>query len=98
DSGAAAVFEAWLNRLAPAIVGDELGPALTDLYQGRFSYVTRFIANTLAAGDTPWCDDVRTPRRESCDDTVSSALAEAVTELTRQLGGDVSKWRWTDAH
>ena len=98
DSAAAAIFEAWFHRLAPALAGDELGPALTDLYQGRFSYVTRFVANTLADADSPWCDDVRTAKRERCDDAVSTALHEGVLQLTRELGGDMTRWRWAGVH
>ena len=56
DSGAAAVFEAWFLRLAPTIAGDDLGPILTEGYQGRFTYVTRFIINTLTSDDAGWCD------------------------------------------
>ncbi len=98
DSAAAAIFEAWFHRLAPALAGDELGPALLDLYESRFSYVTRFAANVLTASDSPWCDDVRTAKRETCDETVTRALHEGLQQLERQLGGDMSRWRWADAH
>jgi penicillin amidase len=98
DSAAAAIFEAWFHRLAPALAGDELGPLATDAYQGRFSYVTRFVANTLTGGNSRWCDDVRTPKTESCDETVSAALHDAVLQLSAPLGRDMSRWRWADAH
>src|SRR5581483_7094763 len=58
DSAAAAVFEAWSLRLAPAIAGDELGAPLLASYEGRFSFVTRFLLNTLADDHAAWCDDV----------------------------------------
>ena len=98
DSAGAAIFEAWFHRLAPALAGDELGPVVTDAYQGRFSYVTRFVTNTLTGGDSRWCDDVRTAKTESCDDTVSAALHDAVLQLNAPLGSDMSRWRWADAH
>ena len=97
-SGAAAVFEAWFQMLAPVIVGDELGPSLAAAYEIRTTYVARFLANTLASNDSPWCDDIQTPARETCDEAVSTALHQAVAELTRQLGGDPSRWRWNDMH
>ena len=67
DSGAAALFQAWLLRLTPAIAGDELGPRVTADYMGveRSSFVARFLGRTLALPDSPWCDDVRTPARET---------------------------------
>jgi len=98
DSAATAIFEAWFLRLVPVMAGDDLGPLLTAAYEGRFSSVTRFIVNTLAANDTAWCDDRRTPARESCEDAVSTALHEGVAELTRQLGGDMTRWRWDRVH
>jgi penicillin amidase len=97
DSAATAIFEAWFLRLAPTIAGDDLGPIILD-YQSRFTYITRFVVATLGAADSPWCDDVRTEKRETCDDAVSTALHEAVVQLTRQLGGDMARWRWDGVH
>jgi penicillin amidase len=99
-SQAAAIFQAWLVELTPAIVGDELGPQLTDNYMGldRSSFVARFLLQTLSAADNPWCDDVRTPGRETCTDVVSSALHAAVARLTKSLGDDLSRWRWDAVH
>ena len=48
-AAAAAIFEAWFLRLAPALLVDDLGVATTASYEGRFSYVTRFVLNTLGA-------------------------------------------------
>jgi penicillin amidase len=98
DSAATAIFEAWFLRLAPTIVGDDLGPIVIESYQSRFTYITRFLTATLAATDSPWCDDARTEKRETCDEAVSTALHEAVVQLTRQLGGDMARWRWDGVH
>jgi penicillin amidase len=104
DSAAAAIFEAWFLQLAPAIVGDELGDALR-VYQGRFSYITRFLASVLRGAregsdpaESPWCDDTRTPMRESCTQVVTRALHDGVLALSRTLGGDPKTWRWDAAH
>lgn len=98
DSAAAAIFEAWFLRLAPTIAGDDLGPIVTDLYQGRFTFVTRFLLHTLQSNDAPWCDDVTTAARETCEDAVTKALHDGVIDLTRRLGGDLSRWRWDGVH
>jgi penicillin amidase len=47
DSAAAALFQAWFLHLTPLLVGDELGPTTTDLYLGKFTYVSRFLINAL---------------------------------------------------
>jgi penicillin amidase len=99
DSAAAAVFQAWFLALAPALAGDELGPRALEGYQGRFSYVTRFVAATLSQGESDWCDDVTTQlRRESCRDTVTRALQAGLTTMSEALGGDPMRWRWDRAH
>ena len=98
DSAATAIFEAWFLRLAPTIVGDDLGPIVIESYQSRFTYITRFLTATLGTADSPWCDDVRTEKRETCDEAVTAALHEAVVQLTRQLGGDMARWRWDGVH
>jgi penicillin amidase len=98
DSAGAAIFEAWFIHVVHGLVGDDLGSLTTENYQGRFSFVTRFIKNTLASDDRSWCDDVRTPQKESCDDIVTKALHDAVDDLTHRLGGDQSRWRWDGVH
>ena len=98
DSNAAAIFEAWFLRLSTAIAGDDLGPAASASYAGRFSFVTRFVMHTLKANDLTWCDDRRTTISETCDQEVTTALHDAVADLTSRLGGDMSRWRWDSIH
>jgi penicillin amidase len=100
DSAAAAIFQAWYYELLPAIVADDLGPRLTDSYQelDRNSYISRFLMHTLATSDNPWCDDVRTPAKETCDDDALAALHAGLTRLTAQLGSDMARWRWDGVH
>jgi penicillin amidase len=98
DSAATAIFQAWFLQLAPILVADELGPLVTETYQGRFSVVTRFLIKTLTANDASWCDNKTTPAPESCDDAVTRALHEGVADLNRRLGGDINRWRWDAVH
>jgi len=99
DSVAAALFQAWFLRLTPVLVGNTLPPAASELYQGKFSFVSRFLVDTLSGPtDSPWCDDVKTEKRETCDDAVATALRQGVEDLQRRLGGDMSRWRWDAVH
>jgi penicillin amidase len=98
DSAAAAIFSAWFQHLAPALVGDDLGPILSGRYAERFSFVTRFVTGTVNRGDSGWCDDRTTEVRETCDDAVTGALRAAVADLTERLGSDMSRWRWDGVH
>jgi penicillin amidase len=96
DSAAAAIFEAWFLRLAPAFVGDELGRVTTVNYAGRFSFVTRFLLDTLSNTAASTCADTR--GRPTCDGIVTKALHDAIGDLTRRLGSDLTRWRWDAVH
>jgi penicillin amidase len=97
-SNAASIFEAWFLRLMPAIAGDDLGPLATASYASRYSFVTRFLVNTLTANDVTWCNDRRTVVSETCDQEVTAALHAAVADLTGRLGADMTRWRWDAVH
>src|SRR5581483_635319 len=98
DSAATAIFEAWFYALTPAIVGDDLGPLATEAYNGKSTFTTRFLIRTLEANDASWCDDRTTERQESCDDMVTKALHDGVVDVTKRLGGDMTRWRWDAMH
>jgi penicillin G amidase len=98
DSAASAIFQAWFLHLAPALVGDELGPQVTPSYEGRFSYVTRFVTNIITAGSSPWCDNVSTPQKETCDQTLTKALEDGLDDLQARMGRDLTRWRWDTIH
>jgi penicillin amidase len=97
DSAPTAIFQAWFHELAPALVGDELGPAALASYESRFTFVTRFVVNTLAT-NAAWCDDVRTEKKETCDDTITAALHDAIEDMTRRQGGHLAQWKWGAVH
>jgi penicillin amidase len=100
DSAAAAIFQAWFNELPVRLVLDDLRSSTTNDYRAldKTSYLSRFVMNTIATPDNPWCDDVNTPKKETCDDAVSQALHDGVARLSRQLGGDMNTWRWDAVH
>jgi penicillin amidase len=98
DSAASAIFQAWFLHLAPALVGDELGPQVTPSYEGRFSYVTRFVTNIITSGSSPWCDNVNTPQKETCDQTLTKALEDGLDDLQARMGRDQTRWRWDTIH
>jgi len=97
DSAATAIFQAWFLQLTGALVADELGPA-AETYAGKFSYVARFLARTLISNDSPWCDNVTTAQRETCDDVVAEALSRGIDDLRHRLGSDMARWRWDAVH
>jgi penicillin amidase len=118
SSAAAALFQAWFLHVTPLLVQDELGPATTEAYQGKFTSVSRFLMNTLEPGpakagrygegmlsaprsdadEKGWCDGGTTSKVKPCDEVVARALREAVEDLQRRLGADMTRWRWDSVH
>jgi penicillin amidase len=98
ESAATAVFQAWFLQLTRELVTDDLGPAIAESYAGKFSFVSRFLANTLATDDSPWCHSAWKAPKQTCDDVVARALSKGVEDLRRRMGDDMTRWRWDTVH
>lgn len=86
----------WWRELTRALYADELG----DAFKPNWAPRAVFVANVLAReGDhARWCDDVRTPAVETCEELLALSLETALAELARRYGADMASWRWGDAH
>jgi penicillin amidase len=91
------IYEAWMRELARLVYADELGPAL---FADYFSQRQVFLFNVLRDqdGQSRWCDDVSTPRVETCDEIKARALDLALADLERRLGKDRATWLWGRLH
>ena len=86
DSGAALLYEAWKRNLGSAIFVDDVGePFLSSVSPAA-------LIDVLTRDDAKYCDDRRTPTKESCADILSATLAKTSTELVGQFG-PASSWR-----
>lgn len=90
------ILVAWWRELARGIYSDELGDAFRSYWRLR----PVFLLNVLAdrAGQSRWCDDVRTPQTEDCARVLADSLENALADLRRRYGEDVAKWRWGEPH
>ncbi len=90
------IMSAWWRALARAIYADELG----DAFDANWLQRPVFIGNVLADkdGQSRWCDDVHTAKKESCDDILSSSLEAALADLRQRYGKDMRRWKWGAAH
>jgi len=52
----------------------------------------------LVRTDSPFWDDVSTPERESREEILAAALADAVALLEDEIGSDRAKWQWGKLH
>jgi len=87
---------AWWRELTRAIYADELGDAFSQNWRAR----AVFVGNVLSgdAGHARWCDDVRTPAQETCEELLALSLEAALADLGRRYGIDDTRWRWGEAH
>ncbi len=87
---------AWWRELARAVYADELGDAFPQNWSAR----VRFMSGVLSgdAKKARWCDDVRTPAVETCEELLAVSLDAALADLRLRFGEDSSRWHWGDAH
>jgi penicillin amidase len=90
------VFSAWVRELDRSVYADELGSEFEGLWAERIGFLSRVLADRQGQGH--WCDDVSTPRRESCAERVRDALHAALLDLARRYGDDLASWSWGRAH
>lgn len=86
DSRPAAVFYTWFEILRRKVGADEFGDSA--MYFPRTT-----LENVLAAGASPWVDDVRTPAAETLDALSADAMREAVAEVRGRPWGQVHEVR-----
>lgn len=88
------LYHGWLRHLPKRLLGDAFAPT----GQEPPPLANHQLAGMLR-GDGGWCGDIPTPdRQESCTDIARAALDDAVAELSAAHGGDMTAWRWGDAH
>ena len=87
------VVVAWWRELARAIYADELG----DMFRANWTPRALFMSNALGE-ESSWCDNLRTPKRESCHELLGESLEKALTDLRKRFGVDMRFWKWGEAH
>jgi penicillin amidase len=88
------LYVAWLRALHRALYADELGDEL--FAATRTDEVSRLLQ--ILTRSKAWCDNVKTPEVETCEQTMGVALDSALTSLSAQYGRKLADWRWGDAH
>jgi len=96
DSIACSIFNEWRRVIPELILKDELGPELFTTY--RNENMTTPAVEVMILQDSPFFDNVTTPKVETRDDIFRAAFKEAVGNLQKRLGGDITKWQWGKLH
>ena len=85
DSGAAALFQAWLKRIPAAFVASQVPSSARDLV-GQYIQLPRVVSG------------LRQVAPALRGEILGGALSEAHDELVSRLGADSVRWRWGDLH
>jgi len=92
------LYTAWLRQLVVPLAKDELGEALlADYVRLVFRPDPRFV-ETVLTRHHHWCDDIDTPKVETCEEQLAMTLDQALDKITTALGPDIESWRWGDLH
>jgi len=95
DSAASAAFNATWRALLALTFHDELPEWAWPSGGGRWWEVVRGLLDDPA---NAWWHDDSLPQRQTRDDVLLLAMADAHAELTELLGPDPSSWRWGAIH
>lgn len=95
DSAAALIFNAWADQLTRNVFS-RLGYLFTEHYGAR-NFRTPLLLQ-LANPNSPWCDNPKTEKVETCAESSNQAYEKALDELSERYGSDPSKWSWGKAH
>jgi penicillin G amidase len=90
------IISAWWRSLARSVYADELGEAFDANWLQRPVFIGNVLANK--GGQSRWCDDVRTPKRESCGEILTSSLEASLADLRKRYGKNMLRWKWGEAH
>jgi penicillin amidase len=91
------VFTEFCYQLVKAAMADELGDAQFQNLLGTraLDFAIPRLANDP---DSPWWDDVRTPKVETRRDILRKAWRATMTHLKDTLGDSPTNWAWGAAH
>jgi penicillin amidase len=94
-SAQAALYEAWYDATVRGLFEDDLGSDLAADFTARRSLAAKAVDNLIQAGDTAWCDDVRTAEPETCETLLGRTLRRALADMSERQGtSNLAKWRW----
>lgn len=99
EGSEALIFEKWYFLTGINLVKDQMDSLTLAKFSGAKSFFENFQEKMLLEPTGPWTDDVRTPDvKETFGDIIALSFRQTVKELTADLGGDPSTWRWGKSH
>ncbi|RKH17377.1 penicillin acylase family protein [Corallococcus praedator] len=103
DAVGATVFQAWYIEVLRRLLQHKLGPELVQQYllsqyERHGSLHMPFVIGLMSQPESPWWDDPKTPAKETRDDILRAALADATAWLGKTFGPKPEGWAWGKVH
>jgi penicillin amidase len=98
DAAAPCILETFYIKYLEACLSDELDSLHYDMVLHSSSFVRNFFLNTWGTTNSPWMDNINTPKTETFKDMVLTAYKASIVELADQLGKNPQDWKWGDIH
>ena len=90
DSYSAGVFQIWFWSTSKALIEDRLNDEGLLRTLLRSIWYRAFVVKTFSESlDYEWCDDFRTPSKETCSELLSKTLEEAIALAGKRTWGDM---------
>ena len=96
DRVAPAIYWSWTLHMLERVFRDKLGPDLFKQYLGASARGALY--EIVGTPDHPWLIVLSDPAHRGRDALAALALDDALEELTRKLGTDMSGWQWSKLH
>ncbi|MCA9970038.1 MAG: penicillin acylase family protein [Anaerolineales bacterium] len=93
DSVPAALFEIFYWQLAENVLADNVGAENANRLGGNI-----FMHTLAEQPNARWWDDIGTAEKETREDILLRALADAVDWLDENVGSDMNDWTWGTIH
>lgn len=90
------IFLTWMSFIKEGLLGDELGPLFSS-YRGNRAVLIK----TILKEQSQWCDNITSVAPNTCAQTVTQALENALAWLAERPENDnktLEQWRWGTFH
>lgn len=103
ESREAAIYGAFLHSFTRRTFLDELGPASSEDWKAfvrlsNMSYSAPMDHLLVRGDESPFWDDINTPKKETKADIIAASLADSIDYLTTKLLSNRKDWSWGKLH
>ncbi|MEN2402362.1 penicillin acylase family protein [Flavobacterium sp. MC2016-06] len=98
EDAAPTIYNKWIYLYLKNCFEDEMGEDNFNLFLGTH-IGKQVIARQIANESSVWWDNIKTKNvKETRSEIVSKSFHDAITSLQKQLGNQISDWKWGKVH